>query len=275
STQVYVSDMAANALVAFDQRTGATNWTTASTPGVLRAPSSITGLPGGGVAALDAAGMLVRIDRRGRLMSSASLIDGNIARQICAFDDSTFLIAYMRQRFPLSIVDAAGHTQKQLELPWEKLREMTPMQTQLLLAGASANRCIVSLAFGQGFAALRKESVEWVAPYVESVAIPGVDAKTTTQGSAANTVSHIDARHVAVRDLSADGDAIEMIFEGATRQQGSFIDQYQASTGAYRGTRLASRRVVGIQTSGERAFFLVGLQGYPALVALRMSDQPK
>ena len=275
STQVYVSDMAANALVAIDQRTGATNWTTANTPGVLRAPAGLAGLPGGGVAVLDAAGTLVRIDRRGRMTSSASLIDGNIARQICAFDDSTFLIAYMRQRLPLAIVDAAGQIQKQLELPWDNLREMAPMQTQMLLAGASANRCIVSLAFGQGLAALRKDSVEWLAPYVETVAIPGVNAKTSSSGGTANTVSHIAARHVAVRDLSVDGDAIEVIFEGASLQPGSLVDEYQASTGAYRATRLASRRVVGIQKSGERAFFLAGLNGYPALVAIRMSDQPK
>lgn len=275
SSLVYVSDKASHQVIAIEQRTGATRWTTASMRDAIRSPGSMAGLPGGGVAVLDAAGTLVRMDDRGRVMTSASLIDGNIARQICAFDDSTFLIAYLRQRLPLAIVDAAGQVQKRLELPWDALRDLSPMQTQVALAGASANRCIVSLVFGQGLAAIRKDGTEWTAPYVEPVAIPGVTEKTTTRGAEHNTTAHIDARHVAVRDLSVDDDRIDVIFEGAEPKPGSLIDEYQASTGSYQGTRWASRRVMGLQRRAGRMFLLAGLQGYPALVALRAGELPK
>ena len=275
SSQIYVNDMAAKQVVAFDQRTGATNWSTASRRGELRAPGSIAGLPGGGVAVLDASGTLVRIDRHGRLMTSASLIDGHIARQICALSDSTFLIAYLRQRLPLAIVDAAGQTRKRFELPWVSLREFAPMQTQVILAGGSANRCIVSLVFGQGLAAINKDSVEWIASYIEPVAIPRVDSRVTSRGHEQTTVAQIGARHVAVRDVSVDNDVIEVIFEGVEREQGTLLDEYDVRTGAYRRTRSVSRRVVGIQKSGERAFLLVGLQGHPALVAMPMREQPQ
>ena len=275
SSQVYVNDMAAKQIVAFDQRTGATNWNTAGTRSGLPAPGSIAGLPGGGVAVLDASGALVRIDRHGRLMTSAPLIEGQMARQICALSDSTFLIAYLRQRLPLVIVDAAGQTRKRFELPWVNLRELAPIQTQMILAGGPANRCIVSLVFGQGLAAMSKDSVEWIAPYIEPVAIPRVDSRTASRGNEQTTVAQIGARHVAVRDISVDNDVIEVIFEGVERKQGTLIDEYDVRTGAYRRTRSVGRRVVGIQKSGERAFLLVGLQGYPALVAMPMREEPK
>ena len=275
SNLVFVSDRASHQVIAIEQRTGATRWTTASMRNAVRSPGSMAGLPGGGVAVLDGAGTLVRMDGRGRVLTSASLVDGNIARQVCAFDDSTFLIAYLRQRLPLAIVDAAGQVRQRLELPWEALRDLSPMQTQVALAGASASRCIVSLVFGQGLAAIGKDGTEWTAPYVEPVPIPGVNEKTTTRGAEHNTTAHIDARHVAVRDLSVDDDHIDVIFEGTDPKPGSLIDEYQATTGVYRGTRWASRRVLGIQRRGERMFFLAGLQGYPALVAMRVGTLPK
>lgn len=269
SNLVFVSDKVSHQVIAIEQRTGLTRWTTAGIPDAVRSPGSMAGLPGGGVAVLDAAGTLVRMDDRGRVMTSASLIDGNIARQICAFDDSTFLVAFLRQHLPLATIDARGRVGRRFELPWEEVRSLSPMQTQVVLAGARGNRCIVSLVFGQGLAAVRTDGVEWTAPYVEPVPIPGVNEKTSTHGAEHNTMAHIEAKHVAVRDLSVDDDAIDVIFEGADRKPGSLIDEYQASTGSYLGTRWASRRVLGIQRRGERIFLLAGLHGYPALVAMR------
>lgn len=275
SAQVYVTDMGSRQVSAIDQRTGATNWTTSDTPGTLRAPGSIAGLPGGGVAVLDAAGALVRLDSRGRVISSASLIDGTNARQVCALNDSTFLIAYLRQRLPLVVLNAAGKTLRRLELPWEELRELTPLQTQVILAGGASGRCIASLAFGHGIAAIRTDGTEWTASYVERVDIPRVNAKTIATTNGGRTDSHIGATHVAVRDVTVDANTIEVVFEGNQRAEGSLIDEYDLHTGQYRMTRSAGRRVMGIQKSGDRAFLLVGLGGYPALVAMSMRDQLK
>ena len=59
STQIYVTDMASHQVMALDQRTGAINWTTSNASGDLRAPGSIAGLPGGGVAVLAGVAFLI------------------------------------------------------------------------------------------------------------------------------------------------------------------------------------------------------------------------
>jgi hypothetical protein len=272
---VFASDAAAHQVVAFDQKTGETRWSTSTSGAGLRAPGTIAGLPGGGVAILDASGSLVVLDSRGKVRTTAALIDGPYARQICALSDSTFLLALLRQRLPLVIVGASGQTLQRLELPWRELRELAPMQTQLVLAGSSDGRCIAGLTFGGGLASIREGAVEWTTPYIEPIEAAPLRTKVVTRGDAQTTVLSIGARHPAVRDLSVDDSIIAVIFEGAERTPGSLIDEYDARTGAYRRTRTSERRVMGIQRNGDRAFFLAPLTGYPALIAISVRERAR
>lgn len=265
---VYVTDMARNEVAALEASTGATRWHSGSTQKEMKAPASTTGIGGGGVAAIEASGAVVRLDALGRFVSSTPLPDGELARQVCSLNDSTFVVAYLRQRLPLVIIAASGRIIKRLELPWPELRELSAMQTQLLLGGGDG-ACAAALVYGEGFALIRGDTVAWMTKYVEDVPMPKVKERSSADAGTSTTVEQIQATHPVVRDVSIANGRVAVLFEGKTRATGSNIDEYDVRSGAYLGTMTTGRRIVGVQLMGDKVIALAGLHGYPALVALR------
>lgn len=270
---VYVTDMAKNEVVALEATTGAIRWRSRSTQGELKAPASITGIGGGGVAAIDASGAVVRLDARGRVVSTTPLPDGELARQVCSLSDTTFLVAYLRQELPLVIIASSGRIVKRLELPWPGSRELSAMQTQLVLGGGDG-ACAAALAYGEGFALVRGDTVVWTTPYVEPVPMPRLKERTTADAGTSTIVEQVQSTHPVVRDVSIADGRVAVLFEGKTRTPGSNIDEYDLKSGAYVGTLVTGRRIVGLQLFGKNVIALAGLSGYPALIALRRPPVP-
>jgi PQQ-like domain len=266
AARVYVTDIALHQVLAFAQATGEQVWRTGETDAKLRSPSVIAGLPGGGVAVLDGPASLVLLDSSGRRRTELPLSEGEQARGICALSDTTFLVAFRRQRLPLVIVNAEGAVRKRIDLPWPATRGLSTIQTQLVMAGGSAGRCVIALIYGEGMAGIKGDTVEWTTPYVEHIPLPKLNTRVSQQ-------SGVDTKRVAVRDLTVDDTVAAVIFEGDSAERGRFVDQYDARTGSYLRTSVAGRRVVGLQLHAERAFCLLGLQGYPALVALPIAQR--
>lgn len=268
-TRVYVSDQVTHAVTAFDQATGKTAWVTNPNTSVLKNPAAMSGLPGGGVAVIDGASQgLVLLSAKGAVARVVPLNEAATARQVCALSDSAFLLAVPRTRFPLVMIDVNGRTLSRQDLPWLEARELTPMQTQVLMTSAGDGQCAVALAYGGGLALVGQEGAAWRSPYVEGTPLPVLKVTKEERAGVERVSSKVVASHVSVLDIAASDSTIEVAFDGETPDRGKLVDAYSLKTGKYVMTWKSDRRVVGFQETPTRIFALTGWKGYPALVAL-------
>jgi hypothetical protein len=239
-------------------------------PQELRNPVAVAFDPRGGAVVLDQGnGRLVVLDRAGRARRHVTLQDNGYPLGVCPLADGSFLLATVGSTHPLAHVSAEGETLARLPLPWSDLRNVGTLPQQgLVAADPRAGGCVYGLQFGRGFARFADGRFGPPGDYVEAFDLP----RSTQRPDSGGRSERLGERIEAARAITADHQTIAVGFVGRSDDGGRLIHLYSAEHGSYSRSFLAPFWFDRFARTGDVYVFATRRNGYPALVAARVSE---
>jgi hypothetical protein len=270
---VYVLDAGVPGITALDLSSGTIVWRFARPgrgPGEILVPMSMTPWPGGGVVVADnATRRFTVLDREGRVKREIVPRLPLLAEDLCVLADSSLLLVGPTPDGMLTRMGLSGRVLPYPSTP-EPARFLPGPRFRGGLLAAAGGRCFLAMLFDSRFYALGVRGVEMTGRTVERYTL-GDTAKR-----APGRHPQLDETQAAIT-LSADGQTLDMVFDGLTDVGGRTIDRYDAGSGRYRGSVLAPKppvnRVVWMARVGEVFLFIHGIDGFAAVSAFRLHLQ--
>lgn len=232
-------------------------------PGELRNPVAMTVMPNGQIAVADASShRLTVIDSSGRFVHT-SMHQRPSIDALCAIDRDLLLSFGGMASVGFAIINVrSGKTVREVPSPWRA----TPSSDHFVLQGqlspdSADGDCVFAETIGSRFALFRSGDRLWEAEYIEPIA-----AATPPRPGRPPDASAIST--------SIRGDTVIVSFDGRTRDRRKLIDFYSRRDGRYLKSVVTPRNASWMTRSRDTYFVLHGIDGYPAISALRMRGTP-
>jgi hypothetical protein len=267
--RIYVVD-ASQTVRAFDT-TGAVLWTFGAKgrgPREFVNVRDIAGLPGGGVALLDAEnGRITQLTAGGALDRTVPVPREVHAEQFAVLPGNRFLLFNDNPGPPLLVVDTAGRPAEATPFPWAGYAGLESLARQGVTAAASpGGRWAFGFAYGNGWFAYDGATPHGAAGrYVEHVRFPAV----VTVGTKFRRTKRLARNIVSALSLTMDDSVVYVLFGGRGRTRGRLVDRFAWADGSYLGSVSLPERAIAIAKDGARLYAL-GLEPYPSITVLRV-----
>jgi hypothetical protein len=212
----------------------------------------------------------------GRLLRSTELPPGRRVNAMCDLAGSGLLISSTDSMGPTYTMDPRQLLPRPFPLGDPALAGRHPLLLQAMLAPRpDRGACVVAMAYGTWIGLTDGKRVLKVASYPENVLMPRIDSTTTrkTVGDDVETTTQVrmtgDTRSSAL-DVSSTERTIHVLFGGRTPAAGRIIDEYDATSLQYRGSRkLPFAAGAFTVPSPGVAVLVVERNGFPLIIALR------
>ncbi len=271
--RVYILDGGAKRVVALRASDGALAWI-AGGPGAgpqeFLAPTAIALSASGDVLVADhRTARISYVDSLGKVIRHIRVPQVTYVQSMCPLADGGVVLTTLEQEAPIAHLGADGSLVQRLEFPWPELGNVHAIARQAFFASTDDHQaCVLTLAFGRGFALYRDRQFSLTSDYVEPIAVPKVSTTIRETREGKSSSARIDRRIVGATDATVYSDTLIVSFEGRSSAAGKIIDQYDLRTGAYLKTYTFDRLVMALARSGDKYLFLHYAAGYPTLVAV-------
>jgi len=233
-------------------------------PGEFRQVRDLEPMGGGAIALLDNGNRRVTaVDESGAFQHSVMLQGVGSADQFFSLGGGVAL-------FPTSptetrgvvVVDSNGRVTDSLPLPWAPLAHLDPLVRQLVtIESDRSNYRVIALKLGDGFWAqrvsdgFRGEYIEgW---YREHQDFPAVIRQQAKDGRA---VVRLAPTPMSAVGGAVEGDALLILFAGATDRAGRIVDVYRVRSAAYRCSFLLPEQSNSIELRGGTLFSITAAE---------------
>lgn len=270
---VYVLDAGVPGITALDLPSGTIIWRFSRPgrgPGEILAPMSMALWPGGGIVVADnATRRFTVLDREGRVKREIVPRLPLLAEDVCVLADSSLLLVGPTPNGMLTRMGISGRVLAYPSTPDPAL-SLPGLRFRGGILAAAGNRCFLAMQFDSRFYTLGVGGVE-------------MKGRTVERYTLGDTAKRAPGRHPQLGETqaaiaaSADGQTLDVVFDGLTDVSGRTIDRYDAGSGRYRGSVLAPKppvnRVVWMARVGEVFLFIHGIDGFAAVSAFRLHLQ--
>lgn len=271
--RVYALDPKGNRVVALSAADGSLAWMAGGEgagPREFREPSAVALSPLDEVIVADPTNdRLAVLDRQGEFRGSVPLRGIGYPVSLCPLADSSIVLTLLiTDSLPIVRIARSGAVLQRFRLPWTDLRDASALAVQSeITAFPDGQGCMLALALGRGFAALRGGRFGPPHKYVELMELP-VPVKGEMNG---RPMERLTKEQSAARDAFVVGDSLIVPFGGTTNDAGRIEDVYDARNGRYLYTHRLPFWSARTALAGRRSYHLMTVEGYPAIRAVDRS----